>query len=61
MESNTLAIKQICSENDAKFYKFSGEELFATKKVDDARDLAHAGKQTNINAANFILDAINKD
>jgi len=61
MESNTLAIKQICSENDAKFYKFSGEELFATKKVDEARDLVHAGKQTNINAANLILDAINKD
>jgi hypothetical protein len=61
MESNTLAIKQICSENDAKFYKFSGEELFSTKKVDEARDLVHAGKQTNINAANLILDAINKD
>ena len=59
MESNTLAIKQLCYENNAKCYTFSSEELFKSNKVDDARDLLHAGKQTNINAANFILDAIN--
>ncbi len=62
-ESNTLAIKQICNNNNAKFLSFfNGDILHQAKlgheKTDWARDLAHPGVKTNKKAARIILDAI---
>ena len=61
-ESNTLAIKQICNNNNAKFLNFFNGDILHQAgdpyKKDLARDLQHPGVKTNKKAARIILDAI---
>ena len=61
-ESNTLAIKQICYNNNSKFLSFFNGDILHHAgdpyKNDLARDLVHPGVKTNKKAARIILDAI---
>jgi hypothetical protein len=52
---NTLAIKQLCQENNIKFVSHRVEDI---APVDLARDLIHSGVKTNTNLANSILKKI---
>ena len=49
---NVLALEHICLINNAKFYSFQIDEIDV---IDKARDLGHAGTQSNSNFADYVL------